>query len=158
MSLDLRKEALLNEYKGSLFEFLVASNLAAKLNFESSFLDDLSENQLSMYEQQEPYLRNHFPSLLVSLPKLAEFTAKKIIKKLNLVSIEKIDLIGMNAGSLTEADIIISSQGTKYPISLKISKKGSFTNTKSAGVKTFFIKYFETDQAEFNRYYEQQWW
>lgn len=156
MSLDLKKEALLNEYKGSLFEFLVARSLATTFDLETSFLNSLSDNQLAMFEQQESYLRHYFPQLLISLPVLAKSSALRIIEQQNLLTAEQISLVGMNAGDTTEADIIISSAKNKLPVSLKISKYGSYTNTKSAGVKTFFSKYFKVDQSEFNFLYEQK--
>ncbi len=157
MDIELKKEALLNEYKGSLFEFLVARELAKKFQLEISFIGSLSDKQLAMYEQQESYLRNYFSSLLISLPNLARLSAQKIIEKKKLKKIDNLRLVGMNAGRTTEADILIQTGRHSFPVSLKISKSGSFTNTKSAGVKTFFSKYFGVlDQSEFNFFYEQK--
>lgn len=149
-------DALLNEYKGSIFEFLVAKELSTLSEIEADFLNQLSENQLNMLSQQEQFLRSNYPNLLTSLPILAKYTANELNIKLNLSDITSVQLMGMNANASSEKDIlIINKYGDETPVSLKLSKAGSFTNTKSAGAKSFFEKYFDIDQTEFNQLYEK---
>jgi hypothetical protein len=44
----INKEALFNEIKGSLFEYLVARNLASYSGIEGSFLKSLDVNYLNL--------------------------------------------------------------------------------------------------------------
>lgn len=158
MSSSLNRDALLNEYKGSLFEFLVSKELACLFNFEAEFLEKLSENQVNMLSQQEQFLRNNYAKILISLPQVAKSCAYNIHKKLNISKIKMIQLVGMNAKANSEVDIlIIDQEDNNIPISLKLSRAGSFTNTKSAGIKSFLEKYFSIDQKIFNQRYEQDY-
>jgi hypothetical protein len=157
-----RLDALLNEYKGNLFEFLFCHALARKVGIEGQFLNNLTENISTMLEQQESFLRNYFPYLLTELPALASKTADEVSSKLDLGQVDEILLIGKVAGAsndkrFDEADLIVKSGDTITPISIKISKNHSYVNTKSGGVRTFFDKYFthfetESIQKEFNRF------
>lgn len=159
------KDALLNEYKGSLFEFLVAKKIASLYDLEINFLDGLHNDLFALFSQQEDYLRNYFPAYLTSLPELALHTATELKIKLGISKIDNVMLSGRNrARSIEqngdETDLILLHGKKETNISLKLSKKGSFTNTKSAGVKSFFSKYFPlidpAVQIEFTRFYEQE--
>lgn len=149
-----RLDALLSEYKGNLFEYLLASCISQKYNIENQFLSSLSVDVLTMLEQQEQFLRNYYSYLLIELPLLAEETASKIISYLNLNLECKPDvyLVGKVLGAsndkrFDEADILIKTGTTVLPISVKISKNSSYVNTKSGGIRTFFTKYFETFES-----------
>ena len=147
MHLDSRKEALLNEYKGNLFEFLVAGEVAKLKNCESLFLKSINSSFSSMLKQQESYIRNFYPDLLVKLPILAKRLAESICAKLSIDKVKKISLIGKSAATsvseyLGEADLIICGPHKEYLISVKLNKATAATNTKSAGVKSFLVKYF----------------
>lgn len=141
----IQSTSLLNEYKGYLFEFLVAQNCARESNIEVEFLSSIPEGFIKMLKQQEDFIREFYPHLLVDLPILASSLSKNILKYINKKVI-KVKIIGKYASSLDkkseEADIILYCSDKKYPISLKISKNTSFVNTKSAGVKSFIGKYF----------------
>ena len=89
-----RLDALLNEYKGNIFEYLTCQFVARYYGVEKVFLENLTEDMLSILEQQESYLRNYFPYLLKELPKLADLTAKEIKKYLGEKSICKVSLLG----------------------------------------------------------------
>lgn len=149
-------DALLNEYKGSLFEFLVSKSLAQTFDIEQSFLESLTTEQIGMLSQQEKYLRNEYLDLLNSLPLIAAQCSETIENKIALTDINSIQLMGMNAKSHSEADLLLINSGESIPISLKLSKTGSFTNTKSAGVKSFLSKYFNYDQTNFNNFYDNE--
>lgn len=167
MSSATRKEALLNEYKGNLFEYLVSINLAKEFGIESAFLKSLNPSFITMLKQQENFIRTFFPNLLVRLPVLANHLVEAIIKSLRIDSINEILLVGKSAASINtedfnEADIIIKSAKLSYPISLKLNKENSATNTKSAGVKSFLSKYFSDAHElqarlnfEFDKYFDE---
>ena len=42
---DIRQEALLNEYKGNIFEYLVAVEIARSVNQELDFLESIKHNR-----------------------------------------------------------------------------------------------------------------
>lgn len=155
MSFEIRQKALLNEYKGNLFEYLVAVFLARKTNLESDFVTNLSDNFRSMLSTQESFIREYFPTLLVSLPELANSLSDEIIKSLDIKknSIEKISIIGKAALAshderYAEADILLKTKKTEIPISLKLSKAHAYVNTKSGGLKSFLSKYFKDDSLQ----------
>lgn len=156
MSFAQNKNALLNEYKGSLFEFLVAKNISKNCSFETDFLNSLTDEQVKMLSQQESYLRSNFQILIDALPLLAKRCADEICDSFNINELNSVVLVGMNAKASSEVDILLGTRSDQIPLSLKLSKSGSFTNTKSAGVKSFVQKYFDEDQTEFNRYYENE--
>jgi len=81
------------------------------------------------------------------LPSSASRCALKIVDSLKIKECKYVKVIGKQMASETElggfneADIIIGS--TKdLNLSLKFNKYSSYVNTKSAGIKSFFYKYF----------------
>ncbi len=154
-----RMDALLNEYKGNLFEFLFCHILAQKVNIEGKFLGSINPSMHSMLTQQESFLRNYYPNLLNELPILANEAVDAVLVKLKLKKVSEVSLIGKVAGNInndySEADILIKDDKNVFPLSLKVSKNSAFVNTKSAGLKSFFTKYFalfsvENIQQEFH--------
>lgn len=141
-----QKEALLNELKGNLFEYLVGSLMARELKIERMFIKSFGgeiRNQLTDYEA---WIRIHEPELLKQLPLLASSMAKELCKVLP-DKVSNILVMGKTAGgshneSFNEADIMVICEDINYPISLKLCKDHSFVNTKSGGIKSFFSKYF----------------
>jgi len=82
----IQKEAILNECKGNLFEFLMAQKFAEKSKIESQFLLSLPKNfknQLSIYEG---LIRDSEPKLLSQLPLLAKQQQRKFGQSSNLGS------------------------------------------------------------------------
>lgn len=158
MGFDSQKEALLNEYKGNLFEYLVADQLAQKVKL-TRFRSDLTPEFYSMLSQQESFIRNYYPELLNDLPKLAIPCARKLLDYLGEREFEKILVVGKGVKSgeeLKEADLLLHINGTDYGVSLKLAKTGLPTNTKSAGLKSFLTKYFNQNekQFKFNKFYD----
>lgn len=153
MSVDLkREEALLNEYKGNLFEFLVGSSLARLVGNELQFLKELSPSMQQMLGHQESFLRKFHPELLNELPVLALGMATEIISHFTLRPSFQVLLVGKSLAATSnsefgEADIILIGEDQKYPISLKLSKSHAYVNTKSAGIRTVLSKYFECKLA-----------
>nr|MBP9682228.1 hypothetical protein [Bacteriovorax sp.] len=60
----IQKEAILNEFKGNLFEFLVAQGLARKSNIEDQFLLSLPTEFKSRLGTYEELIRLHEGRLL----------------------------------------------------------------------------------------------
>jgi hypothetical protein len=150
---DLRQEALLNEYKGNLFEYLVGQSLARHFNLEIYFLENITSDFRLMLTQQEQFIRTFYPTLLTDLPKLALGLTSEVINQLSLSSVDHVSLVGKAAmaahnARYSEADILIVSGKMIVPLSVKICKANSFVNTKSAGLKSFFTKYFNAPQIQ----------
>jgi hypothetical protein len=150
-----QREALLNECKGNLFEFLVAQGLSRKYKKEDKFLLTLSrdfKNRLRIYEET---IRSSDENLLLSLPTLANSVVADIlklplfVKSKNLFEFMVIGkMVATNDNSTwNETDIVAieelpNKETIKHFLSLKLTKDHSYTNTKSAGVKSFLLKYF----------------
>ncbi|MAZ49710.1 MAG: hypothetical protein CME65_14205 [Halobacteriovoraceae bacterium] len=149
--------ALLNEYKGYLFEFLVCKEL--RNYFLLTPIETvLNENQFTMLSQQESFVRNNYPSLIKQLPVLAKETANRIWEYYSDKKVENILLSGKQNTSLTpehfseeDIGIFLKDSGVKK-ISLKLAKKGLATNTKSSGILSILKRYFDSLQlqAQFN--------
>jgi hypothetical protein len=152
----IQKEAILNECKGNLFEFLVAQGLASRSCVEDHFLLNLPnefKNKLGSYEE---LMRTHEPKLLVKLPNLAKKTIKSIWEEIGLdqYNFTQWKVIGKMMATndnefWNETDIVgtyKNDEGVEkhLSLSLKLTKDHSYTNTKSAGVKSFLTKYFST--------------
>lgn len=160
MSNHLRKDALLNEYKGALFEYLVSLKIARHFGFEGSYLKQFSDNDFITLSQQESYIRAYKEDLLSQLNSYSEDTSRAIIKSI-ACEIKSLKVIGKVASAekhnYSETDLMVEdNQGNFYQYSLKLSKLNSYVNTKSAGVKSFFEKYFNSSeiQKEFNSYFD----
>lgn len=149
----LQIESLLNECKGNLFEFLVAQWLSKRLKREDFFLLNLPRDFRGRLQFYEETIRKNDPGLLGNLPVLAESVGNAISN--HALFLGKSDLSFMVIGKIVatndnelwnETDIVaIEGEGAeakKYFLSLKLTKDHSYTNTKSAGIKSFIEKYF----------------
>lgn len=154
-----QKEALFNEVKGSLFEFLVAQNLARFHKSEKEFLESIDRNYLNVLTQQDRMVREFYPALTVFLQTMAKKTMVEMERVLGETP-KHPKLMGKLVNSSPkkdwhEADLIVEVQGVSRPVSLKLNKQGAFVNTKSGGVKSFFSHYFPFllphEQATFNQ-------
>lgn len=152
-------EALLNEEKGNLFEFIVAQILSRQYSIEAQFYLGLNENLKSNMASYEESIRSTHPELIPLLSHLASSTANTLylhLQQKNL-QLENIFLIGKITANFEkdewhESDLVLkTTEGALIPISLKLSKENSFTNTKSAGAKSFIEKYFKdfSESAKF---------
>lgn len=153
-------ESLINECKGNLFEFLVTQHLSKIFEGEEHFLLNLPMDYRSRLQFYEATVRKHNLGLLSQLPIMAQLVAKKLSSepifenKVNNIASFSFFVIGkLTSGNdsdcWSETDIVVTKKtGTdnseleKFYLSLKLTKDHSFTNTKSAGVKSFFEKYF----------------
>ncbi len=148
---NIQKEALTNEVKGNLFEYLVAQGVARSLGVESAFVKNADRGLHETLRYYQDWLRKNQPELLKKLPALATPLVDRIIsyahqyissKVINVLVLGKI-AAGHHQDQFAEADIIIVCENENIPFSIKLSKSHAFLNTKSAGVKSFFSRYFE---------------
>ena len=153
------KEALFNEVKGSLFEYLMARRLSKLAGRELEFLESLDKNYLNVLSQQDRMVRQFYPEMLLFLDQVSEMSANHLVEYLG-----EIPLLPELRGkfeTLSEADLLLSYSKGEIPLSLKLNKKNSFVNTKSGGIKSFFTHYFSflalRIQEEFNRLVDQEY-
>lgn len=157
-----QNSALVNEFKGNLFEYLVASAIAKYYGLESDFITSITDSFRQSLSFYETWLRTHDLPLLRSLMPMAKDTARYFIDQQNL-KIKKIALVGkIAAGSgddqFSEADLVLTDdQDQLIFLSVKLCKANAFVNTKSGGIKTFIAKYFSCfesanrDQQQLNQ-------
>jgi len=156
----LQIESLLNECKGNLFEFLVAQSLSRRFKKEDLFLISLPRDFRGRLQFYEETIREFDSELLKNLPILANSVAEKLevhplFKNKSNFSFSVIGkMVATNDNSVwNETDIVAIEEfsdgsSKKYFISLKLTKDHSYTNTKSAGIKSFIEKYFTTLGSE----------
>lgn len=153
-----KKEALFNEVKGSLFEYLMARRIAQLGNEELKFLESLDKNYLHVLSQQDRMVRQFYPEMLTFLGKVSDLSANELVKYLGEIP-HSAQLIGKFA-DINEADLMLVSGQGPVSLSLKLNKKNSFVNTKSGGIKSFFENYFSfipsQKQQDFNALVDQE--
>lgn len=154
-----KKEALFNEVKGSLFEYLVAKTLARRSGDELSFQQGLDANYLNVLSQQDRMIRQFYPEMMIFLSKASATAAEKIIERLGEIP-AKPRVTGKFSHSkdsqdIHEADLIVETNAGPLPISLKLNKKNSFVNSKSGGIKSFFSVYFPFIEAHIQQNFNQ---
>ncbi len=137
------KEALINELKGNLFEYLLGLSLSKihkiEANFHHGFTGSIKEKLI----KYEAHLLKTDPYLFKKLPSVALEAANKINEILPS-KVDNIFVVGMSGFrfDLKEADLILISGEKKIYLSVKLCKANSFVNTKSAGVRSFIKTYF----------------
>lgn len=154
-----KKEALFNEVKGSLFEYLVAKELAVKSNGELKFQQSLDKNYLTVLSQQDRMVRQFYPEMLPFLNEASKLTSRKLIEYLKGTP-ESPRVVGKFSNSslseeLHEADLVLSLADETLPVSLKLNKKNAYVNTKSGGIKSFFSMYFPFLDPEIQKSFNQ---
>jgi len=158
------KEALFNEVKGSLFEFLVSKSWAQAAGEELAFIKSIDANYLSVLSQQDRMVRQFYPELGEFLRNIGDQTANAFVEYIGEIP-KTPKLLGKFSNSdishdIHETDILLNSSKGELSVSLKLNKKSSFVNTKSGGIKSFFEVYFpflpSEIQKEFNNFVDQQ--
>ncbi len=153
------KEALFNEIKGSLFEYLVARELARVHGGEARFTRALPPQYLTVLSQQDRMIRELHPELAQWLPRWAREAAGGVLAHLRDKRFASVLLTGQlvhTEANWHEADIVLQGEES-CPVSLKLNKRASAVNTKSGGIKSFLTEYFPCAtsvraQEEFNRH------
>ena len=159
MSGPINKEALFNEVKGSLFEYLVALKLGQSAKIELDFIQNIDKNYLAVLGQQDRMIRQFYPEMLSFLHQTSLQCHQHIIEKYGTDWVS-IKLLGKLTNSqlqddFKETDLLLTKvTGEQLFLSLKLNKKSSFVNTKSAGVRSFLTHYFphlpNSQQREFS--------
>jgi len=142
----LRQDALINEYKGNLFEYLVGLRLSQLYHIEPDFHQNLDIRLKQQFKEYESILRKIGPDILNKLISFSDKTAQQILLFIpeNLVRVRIVGKIKDTQvkDEFKEADLLLITHRKTIPLSLKLSKSGAYVNTKSAGVKSFIEKYF----------------
>lgn len=149
---DKFREALFNEIKGSLFEYLVALEFARKAGLEASFLRAMPVHYQRVLEQQDHMTREAYPELLPHLPVWAKRVAEAWQTRFPTEKISALQLTGQlthTEASETqgEADFTVTSDRVRA-VSLKLNKRQGAVNTKSGGIKSFFTTYFPAPDVQ----------
>lgn len=76
------KEALFNEVKGSLFEYLMGLRVSRLAENELEFLESLDKNYLNVLSQQDRMVRQFYPDMLSFLGQVSDVSAKKLVEYL----------------------------------------------------------------------------
>ncbi len=145
-----KKEAYLNAYKGSLLEYLVALEFAKKFDLFKEFIGNLNHEYKLQLQSYELAIRNSDRNLLNQLGLIARRLSTSYFDFIKPEKITEIMLTSQTHES--EADLILVGE-RDYKVSIKLCKVKSYINTKSAGAKSFFEKYFndEKTQKSFNK-------
>jgi hypothetical protein len=144
-----QQEAIINEFKGNLFEYLVGQELSKHYNLERNFLLSLDRELLEQLKSYESWLRKNNPKLILKLPSLAKELANRLLLKCP-ETISNVYVVGkINDKTFQqkwkEADILLEKKDGDYQgVSIKLCKHKAYVNTKSAGVKSFLQKYFNS--------------
>lgn len=143
-----QKEALINEFKGNLFEYLVGQLLARHYKVEGDFTRSFGGDIRSQLTEYDHWLRVNEPDLIKKLPALAKEVVGQLVETLP-ANVQKVLVIGKSVATAhtkqwAEADLLLQTESDVYPISLKLCKNQAFVNTKSAGVKSFISQYFSS--------------
>lgn len=143
---DAKKEALFNEVKGSLFEYLVGKEIAVRAGNELAFQQSIDPNYLSVLSQQDRMVRQFYPEMIPFLSRVSLLTVEELEKYVG-VKLTEPRLLGKFINSslgavFLEADLSVTAGGNERFVSLKLNKKNSYVNTKSGGIKSFFTHYF----------------
>ena len=141
-----QKEALINEIKGNLFEYLVAKNLACHYKIERDFVRGFTGELRKKLTEYQQWLLREDSQLYHRLFSLSDAVSTAISPRLPK-DIFQVRVIGKIAGAShdqtwREGDILLYGESGIVPISLKLCKDCSFVNTKSGGVRSFLLKYF----------------
>lgn len=156
-----QKEAFLNEYKGTLLEYLVGLFLARQYSFESDYRAQFSPLQLKELQDYQQMVMQMDPELY---QKLFSF-AQEILKNLNFPApVQAVIWTGKNKErkQKDEADLLVRTEDSLSRLSLKLCRYPSFVNTKSGGLKSFLGHYFSDfsqshfAQNEFNHFCGQR--
>ena len=152
------KEALFNEVKGSLFEYLMARRISQLSGGELRFLETLDKNYLHVLSQQDRMVRQFYPDMLTFLNQVSELSVNELIQFLG--EVPRNPVLRGKFETIDEADLMLESSHGIIPLSLKLNKKNAYVNTKSGGIKSFFNHYFSfidpKTQHNFNRFVVQE--
>ncbi len=144
-----QNEALINEIKGALFEYLVAKGIAGLSG--PNCLCEISPDLRNRLLHYESWLRDHDLELIMFLPGVVQQVALAIKTSIP-GKVTGVEVVGKLAGGsgqkeLHESDLVIHAEKEgrteDFFVGLKFCKTNSFVNTKSGGSQTFLARYFD---------------
>lgn len=136
-------QALINEHKGYIFEYLVAQYFAREsIQGELIFLNSISKSDFDRLEIYQQALYHSDSLLFQELPHLAKQTVQYYLKQNSFEKNYTVQLLSRDNQHQSNADIVLNFIDRKIFLSLKLSKDQVYVNTKSAGIKSFLSKYF----------------
>lgn len=148
------KISFLNEIRGAMLEFSCANSIAQKFNFLEKFYKNLPTEIYHELLQYQDFMRENDPEGLEFITKVGHEFGQKLSGN-DLGVLNSIYLTGKTKlnNHIHESDIVLDFQKKQQMISLKLIKMDSFINSKSAGSKSFFSKYFNDEiyQQFFNQ-------
>lgn len=147
-TLQKSRKSFLNEIRGRLLEFSCAKGLACFYKIEHEFFALLSSSEISELQQYQNYLIQYDQSFYQYI----ESAGNEFIKKINPAkdkSVKSVILTGQlqNQNKFKEADIVAIGE-VNFLYSIKLIKENSFINSKSAGIKSIFGKYFNENELQ----------
>ena len=156
------KEALINELKWNLFEYLVGQELAREAK-NTNLNKFMPESYLQKIAEYESVLRTEDIDLYKKLAQYSKTTADTIktsFKNEQILEVKPVGKVSSQMQDLAETDLLLKTNKCTHYISLKLTKKNAYVNTKSGGLASFIAKYFsqfsdsQIRQEEFNKKYK----
>ncbi len=136
-------QALINEHKGYVFEYLVSQYFARNSNKgELPFIQSINKEDFLRLENYQQLLYTNDALLYKELPHLAKSLVDYYIEKNKIKKNYTVHLASRSSEHNSNADIVLDYGDRKLFLSLKLSKDQVYVNTKSAGIKSFLLKYF----------------
>lgn len=141
---------------------MVGLEVAKLIDYEHKYTLSLAPNFHQLLRHYQAYIIEHDPELASFLAPEAKRTAEAILEIDKSRDWKRVSVLGKVAandqGLNHEGDLILESDQSTLPISLKVARKGSFLNTKSAGIRSCLTKYFSAsdEQEQLNQIQEME--
>jgi hypothetical protein len=139
----------MNEWKGHLFEYLVAEYVTHQALSPLLFYKRLSPSLMLILQRYQQLLQGQNQFLYQRLPLWAQQTGELMCHLIHQRKeiIESVEWIGKqdqkDLSRHEEADLLLFLKDqAQAPYSLKLCRFNSYVNTKNGGVKSFFQRFF----------------
>jgi len=143
----LQNRAILNEYKGVLFEYLSAVEISSRYELSDTLISNIDSKKLYRYSHYEKLILLNEPSWMILIEQAAVKFTDELLMFLKLSKIEKVLNICLQGNQQSkndkETDLLLETTSGNYLLSLKFYKSLSGVNTKSAGIFSLINTYFE---------------
>src|SRR5215203_1896486 len=111
-----KKEALFNEVKGSLFEYLVAKKLAVLNKAELAFHQSLDQNYLTVLSQQDRMVRQFYPEMVSFLTDVSNLTVDELVSFLGELPTAPRLMGKFSTSTQGEADLLLTTSKGGIPL------------------------------------------
>ena len=137
------KSAFLNEIRGRLLELSCGSELAKGIGLLNAFYDGLGQEKIKELQQYQDFLRQEDLGSYRFICEAGRLFSSSFGQDQS-TSIRSVCMVGQSAISANdETDLMIKGREEDQLISIKLIKNNAYINTKSAGIKSIFSKYFD---------------